>query len=138
MDGVTYTEIVVYKCAASTVSWIRIRRNICGPDELYDAGKAALISVEGVRALVLVLGATVEEDASDELDASVFLVLATRDGLRCILLSITLFCCTGKGDQQEDTEPILKLLRRTLRWVGLQHCVRVKVDLGYLQLPIRC
>lgn len=89
--------MVVYKCAASTVSWIRIRRKICGPDELYDPGKIALLSVEGGRALVLALGAVEEEGASEELDASGFLVLATRDGLRCIFPSRILFCCTTKG-----------------------------------------
>ena len=111
----TYTEIVVYRCAASTVSWIRIRRNICGPDELYDPGKTALISVEGVRALVLALGAIVEEGASDELDVSTFLVLATRDGLRCILFSKILFCCTRRGISKKKIQNrFMRLLGRTL------------------------
>jgi len=43
------------------------------------------------------LGAAVEDGASDELDASGLLVLATRDGLRCIFPSRILFCCTRKG-----------------------------------------
>jgi hypothetical protein len=63
---------------------------------LYDPGKTALLSVEGVRALVLALGATREETANVELDATVLGVLATRDGLRCILLSNVLFCCTSR------------------------------------------
>jgi hypothetical protein len=80
----TYTEMVVYRCAASAVSWILIRRKIWGPDELYELGKTALLSVEGGRALVLLLllGAVTEGGASVPLDESAFLVLATREGLR--------------------------------------------------------
>ena len=46
---------------------------------------------------MLAPSAALEEGASDELDASGFLVLATRDGLRCILASRFLFCCTRRG-----------------------------------------
>lgn len=41
---------------------------------------------------------TAVEGTSDELEVSGFLVLATRDGLRCIFPSRILFCCTRKGD----------------------------------------
>jgi hypothetical protein len=90
---------VVYRCAASAVSWILIRRNICGPDELYELGKTALLSAEGARALVLLLlfGAFMEGGASVPFDESAFLVLATREGLRCIFPSRILFCCTNKN-----------------------------------------
>jgi hypothetical protein len=90
--------MVVYRCAASAVSWILIRRKICGPDELYEPGKTALLSVEGGKALVLLLlpGAFTERGASVPLDESAFLVLATREGLRCIFASRLLFCCTSK------------------------------------------
>jgi hypothetical protein len=94
----TYTEMVVYKCAASAVSWILIRKKICGPDELYELGKTALLSVEGGRALeLLLLGGFMEEGANVPLDESTFLVLATREGLRCIFPSRILFCCTSGG-----------------------------------------
>jgi hypothetical protein len=56
-----------------------------------------VLSVEGRSALELVLGAIEEGGAKVEVDVSAFFVLATRDGLRCILLSRILFCCTGKG-----------------------------------------
>lgn len=91
--------MVVYRCAASAVSWILIRRKICGPDELNELGKTALLSVEAGRALVmllLLLGAFTEGTASVPLDESAFLVLATREGLRCIFCSKILFCCTSK------------------------------------------
>lgn len=76
---------------------MRMRRNICGPDGLYDPGKIELLSVDGSSALALVLGASVAAvGASVGLAESGFLVLAaaTRDGLRWILLSRSLFCCT--------------------------------------------
>jgi hypothetical protein len=89
--------MVVYRCAASAVSWILIRRKICGPDELYELGKTALLSAEGGRVLVLLLfGVFTEGGASVPLDESAFLVLATREGLRCIFPSRILFCCTSK------------------------------------------
>ena len=87
----------MYRCAASAVSWIRMRRKICGPDGLYDPGKIELLSVDGSSALALVLGAIAAAVATRvELLAagSAFLVLATRDGFRWILLSRILFCCT--------------------------------------------
>jgi hypothetical protein len=68
---------------------------------LYDPGKIALLSVEGSRALVPVLDTAVVVvvvSANDELDPSGFLVLPTRDGLRCIFPSRILFCSTRKGD----------------------------------------
>lgn len=87
--------MVVYRCAASAVSWILIRRKICGPDELNELGKTALLSVEAGRALaLLLLGAFTEGTTSVPLDESAFLVLATREGLRCIFCSRILFCCT--------------------------------------------
>ena len=90
--------MVVYRCAASAVSWILIRKNICGPDELYDPGKIELLSVEVGRALVLLLlGATTVGGANVPFDESAFLVLATREGLRCIFPSRILFCCTSRG-----------------------------------------
>ena len=97
-DPLTYTEMVVYRCAASAVSWILIRRKICGPDELYELGKIALLSVDEGKALVLLLlGGFMEDGASVPLDESAFLILATREGLRCIFPSRILFCCTGKN-----------------------------------------
>jgi hypothetical protein len=90
---------VVYRCVASAVSWILIRRKICGPDELYELGKTELLSVEGSRALVaamLLLGAFADGSASVPLDESGFLILATREGLRCIFPSRILFCCTSE------------------------------------------
>ena len=87
--------MVVYRCAASAVSWILIRRKICGPDELYELGKTVVISVEGSRALVLLLGGFTEGGASVPLDVSAFLVLATCEGPRCIFCSRILFCCTS-------------------------------------------
>jgi hypothetical protein len=89
--------MVVYRCAASAVSWILIRKNICGPDELYDPGKIELLNAEVGRALVLLLGATTVGGANVPFDESAFLVLATREGLRCIFPSRILFCCTGRG-----------------------------------------
>lgn len=91
--------MVVYRCAASAVSCILIRKKICGPDELYDPGKMELLSsVEGGIALELLLGGITEEGgASVPLDESAFLTLATRDGLRCIFPSNILFCCTSRG-----------------------------------------
>jgi hypothetical protein len=93
----TYTEMVVYRCAAaSAVSWMRMRRNICGPDGLYDPGKIELLSVDESSAPALVLGAIAAGGTSVELPESGFLVLAaTRDGLRWMLLSRILFCFTG-------------------------------------------
>jgi hypothetical protein len=94
----TYTEMVVYRCAASAVSWILIRKKICGPDELYDPGKMELLSVEGGITLMLLLaGITEEGGASVPLDESTFLTLAAREGLRCIFPSKILFCCTSRG-----------------------------------------
>ena len=63
---------------------MRVRRNICGPEGLYDPGKIELLSVDGSSALALVLGAIgAVGAASVELPESGFLVLAaTRDGLR--------------------------------------------------------
>jgi hypothetical protein len=100
----TYTEMVVYRCAASAVSWILIRKKIWGPDELYDPGKIELLSVEGGRALVPLLGATTEGGASVPLDESAFLVLATREGLRCIFPSRILFCCTSRRTEPPLTQ----------------------------------
>lgn len=88
--------MVVYRCAASAVSWILIRRKICGPDELCNPEKTELLSVEGSRALVPLLGGITGGGASDPLDESAFLVLATREGLRCIFPSRILFCCTSR------------------------------------------
>jgi hypothetical protein len=88
--------MVVYRCAASAVSWILIRKKICGPDELYDPGRIELLSIEAGRAFVLLLGATTVGGASVPLDESTFLPLGAR-GLRCIFPSRILFCCTGRG-----------------------------------------
>jgi len=92
--------MVVYRCVASAVSWILIRRKICGPDELYELGKTALLSTEGGRVLLLLLllfDAFTEGGASVPLDESAFLVLATREGLRCIFPSRVLFYCTSRN-----------------------------------------
>jgi hypothetical protein len=73
-----------------------MRRNICGPEGLYDPGKIELLNVDGSSAgPALVLGAMAAVGANVALLESGFLVLAaTRDGLRWILLSRILFCCT--------------------------------------------
>ncbi len=91
--------MVVYRCAASAVSWILIRRKICGPDELYELGKIPLLSVDEGRALVLLLllGGFMEGSANIPLDESAFLILATREGGRCIFPSRILFCWTSKS-----------------------------------------
>jgi hypothetical protein len=65
-----------------------------GPEGLIELGKAELISAEGTSVLPLIIGALEVAGADVELDVSAFFVLATRDGLRCILLSRILFCCT--------------------------------------------
>jgi len=89
------------------VSWILIRRKICGPDELYELGKIELLSVEGGSALeLLLLGAVMEGGASVTLDESTFLILATRDGLRCIFPSSILFCCTGRWKNHRQLKRI--------------------------------
>jgi hypothetical protein len=94
--------MVVYRCAASAVSWILIRRKICGPDELYELGKTALLNVDEARALELLLlfvGCEFTEGSANRpLVESAFLILATRDGLRCIFPSRILFCCTSKKE----------------------------------------
>ena len=75
-----------------------MRRKICGPDGLYDPGKIELLSVDESSAPALVLGAIEVGGTSVELLESGFLVLAaTREGLRWILLSRILFCCTSRG-----------------------------------------
>ena len=56
-----------------------------------------LISVEGSRALVLLLGGFTEGGASVPLVVSAFLKLATCEGPRCIFCSRILFCCTSKS-----------------------------------------
>lgn len=79
-----------------------MRRKICGPAELYELGKTELLSVEGSSVLGLMLGAIEAVGASVELAVSALFVLATRDGLRCILLSSNLFCCTSR-----QTHPVI-------------------------------
>jgi hypothetical protein len=71
-----------------------MRRRILGPEDLNELGKAELLSAEGTSVLPLILGVIEVAGANVELDVSAFFFLATRDGLRCILLSKILFCCT--------------------------------------------
>ena len=133
--------MVVYRCAASAVSWILIRRKICGPDELYELGKNALLSVDEGRALVLLLfGGFTEEGASDPpLDESAFLVLATREGLRCIFPSRILFCCTDKKSRTiiNKTNVLCKFrIGRTLCGVSVQHGIRLETEFGDFRLSV--
>ena len=134
--------MVVYRCAASAVSWILIRRKICGPDELYELGKIALLSVDEARALVplLLFGAFTEGGANVPFDESAFLVLATRDGLRCIFPSRILFCCTSKSkhhNQQTEKKNLMKFrIRRTLCGVSLQHGIRLEIEFGDFRLSV--
>ena len=90
--------MVVYRCAASAVSWILIRRKICGPDELYELGKIPLLIIDEGRVIVLlVVGGFMEGGANVPLDESAFLILETREGGRCIFPSRIVFCCTSKS-----------------------------------------
>ncbi len=127
----------MYRCAASAVSWIRMRRKIWGPAGLYDPGKIELLSVDGSSPLTLVLGAIAATGtARAELDKSAFLVLATRDGLRWILLSRILFCCTKSAINDNATDPEMEW-RRTLHGVPLEYRIRLEIEFRYFRLSGR-
>ena len=81
---------------------------------MYDPGRIELFSVEGDSALVLALSATDEGGTSEGLDTSTFLVLATRDGLRCIFLSRIWFCCTSRRQKTSSAENRTSRLNRGL------------------------
>jgi hypothetical protein len=89
--------------------------------------------------LVLVLGAIEVGGAKAELDVSAFFVLATRDGLRCILLSRILFCCTGMGASAIESKYGRRGISKwqTLRETSLKHRVRVEIEFRNFRLSVR-